>query len=353
MRLEFKRNLKGFKYTTSIFLKRNLYYIAQKYIIIKVITQICWNFFNNYSNELNSIIDDLLIEKKEIDIKNHLDDCFLTKLEKFSKEKGINIEIIHPPISKVEAPVNFDEEFDKGNIEQKSIKLVDNFDFNDSEENFSIPPGPGNIEEKNWYPVQQKRWKYLNSNSQNLLNDFLNNNMIYQDYYFNKKDNDIVLNSLKDYERNDLINFFDSKKKLLIIEKINRVFMNKYIYQSNATISQITTSKEFKDIYINKIKNEVNKIKKEINFCRIDYLSIIVMGKSGVGKSSLINGMIKEKLAKTGLGDKVTIIDTPYKSNSIPFLRLYDTRGIELNKDYGPDKILQNTFDIIKTKKVI
>ena len=75
------------------------------------------------------------------------------------------------------------------------------------------------------------------------------------------------------------------------------------------------------------------------------------MGKSGVGKSSLLNGMLKEDLAETGVGDKVTIIDTPYKSNSIPFLRLYDTRGIELNKDYGPDKILQNVFDIIKNQQ--
>ena len=127
--------------------------------------------------------------------------------------------------------------------------------------------------------------------------------------------------------------------------------MTKQIHQSNTTITQITTSKEFKEIYINRINNEVDKIKKDLNFCRIDYLSIIVMGRSGVGKSSLLNGMLKEDLAITGIGDKVTITDRPYKSKSIPFLRIYDTRGIELDKDYGPDKILQNIFDIIKKQK--
>ena len=350
MKLEFKRNLNGFKYTTNIFLKRNFYYIAQKYIIIKVIIEKGWDFFSDYSKELDSIIDDLLKENKEI--KNHLEDCFLTKLEKFSKEKGINIQINHPSISRVKAADNSDEKFDKKNIEQKSIELVDNFnfDFDDSEDNFSILPELDNIEE-NWYPFKKKKWKYLNENSQNSLNDFLNNNMLYQDSYFNKKDNDIVLNALKDYERNDLINFFESKKKYFMIEKINKEYMTKQIHQSNTTITQITTSKEFKEIYINRINNEVDKIKKDLNFCRIDYLSIIVMGRSGVGKSSLLNGMLKEDLAITGIGDKVTITDRPYKSKSIPFLRIYDTRGIELDKDYGPDKILQNIFDIIKKQK--
>jgi len=61
----------------------------------------------------------------------------------------------------------------------------------------------------------------------------------------------------------------------------------------------------------------------------------MLVGKSGVGKSTLINGVLKlekgEK-AKTGTGQFITIKYEPYKSDSVPFLRLIDTRGIELNK---------------------
>ena len=353
MRLEYKRNLNGFKHTINVFLKRNFYYISQKYIIIEFIKQICWNFFNDYSEQLNSIINELLAENNDNDIKNHLDDCFLTKLEKFSKEKGINVEINHPKWSygsSGDAPVN-DEKFDKGDIEQKSIDLVNNFNLNDSEDNSYKAPKAANVEEENWFPFRQKNWSYLNENSKNLLNDFLKNNMIYQDFYFKIKDNDTVFNSLKEYEKNDLIEFFEQKKKSFINEKINEDYKNKHIYQINTTISQIISSKEFKDIYINKINKEVDKIKGNTNFCKIKNLSIIVIGKSGVGKSSLINGMLKETLASTGLGDKQTVVDTPYKSKSMPFLRLFDTRGIELDPAYGPEKILENTFKVINNPK--
>jgi hypothetical protein len=57
--------------------------------------------------------------------------------------------------------------------------------------------------------------------------------------------------------------------------------------------------------------------------------------------------MLKENLAPTGVGDKITIIDKPYQSKSMPFLRIFDTRGIELDKNYGPEQILQNAFQVI------
>ena len=86
----------------------------------------------------------------------------------------------------------------------------------------------------------------------------------------------------------------------------------------------------------------------------IKYLTIVVIGRSGVGKSTLINGMIKEDKALTDIGDKVTKVNTLYYSKFIPFLRLYDTRGIELDEQYGPKSILDNALSIInesETKK--
>ena len=352
MRLENKRNLNGFKNTTNIFLKRNYYYISQKYIIFHVIKKILWKYLDNYKEKLNHIIRAFLENDNDKNIKQHLDDCFLTKLEKFAKNKKIDISITHPLIddsdheSSSAPPVLWNKEFDKGDIAQKSIELVD--DFKCSETVF--PKIQINNEKENWYPFKQNNWKYLDEKSKDSLNDFLQNNMIYQESYFNIEDNDIILKSLKEYEREDLVNFFELKKKEFIREKINNVYKNKYIYHDSTKISEITSSKKFKEILMNKITNKIDIINKEKDFCKIDYLSIIVIGKSGVGKSTLINGMLKEKLAKTGIGDKITIEDKSYKSKSIPFLRFFDTRGIELEKEYGPEKILQNTMNIIKNQ---
>ena len=64
------------------------------------------------------------------------------------------------------------------------------------------------------------------------------------------------------------------------------------------------------------------------------------MGKSGVGKTTLINKILGVN-APTGEGSFITTQTTPYQSKSMPFLRLVDTRGIELSVNFGAAE-LQN-----------
>ena len=67
----------------------------------------------------------------------------------------------------------------------------------------------------------------------------------------------------------------------------------------------------------------------------------MLVGKSGVGKSTLINQFLKlkGKKAKTGAGNFQTILADVYTSKSVPFLRLVDTRGIELNEGFGAKEV--------------
>ena len=61
-------------------------------------------------------------------------------------------------------------------------------------------------------------------------------------------------------------------------------------------------------------------------------LNIIVAGKTGVGKSTLINSVFREKLAETGMGKPVTTHMRKLTKKDYP-LSIYDTRGFELGKD--------------------
>ena len=65
-----------------------------------------------------------------------------------------------------------------------------------------------------------------------------------------------------------------------------------------------------------------------------DGFNIFVVGKSGVGKSTLINAVFGEKLAKTGSGSPKTQNIKEYKSKNFS---IFDTKGLEL-EDYDSTK---------------
>ena len=60
LRLENKRTIIQFISTNSICLKRNFYYISQKYILHSILEKIWEKFFELYKIKLNEIIDELI-----------------------------------------------------------------------------------------------------------------------------------------------------------------------------------------------------------------------------------------------------------------------------------------------------
>lgn len=80
------------------------------------------------------------------------------------------------------------------------------------------------------------------------------------------------------------------------------------------------------DIITQMLKN----LKEE--YTKMGHVNIIVAGKTGVGKSTLVNAVFGQKIAKTGIGRPVT---QELKEITVPNypLRIYDTVGLELNED--------------------
>lgn len=74
----------------------------------------------------------------------------------------------------------------------------------------------------------------------------------------------------------------------------------------------------------------INAISEKIK--NLHTLNIIVAGKTGVGKSTLINSVFKDNLAETGMGRPVTDHMRKITKKGVP-LAIYDTRGFELGKE--------------------
>ena len=136
---------------------------------------------------------------------------------------------------------------------------------------------------------------------------------------FKKNEKDFCKEEISKFDQEKITTFI---KKFLKIEKIPKFIVN-YLIQL---------------ISINKdvVKN-------------IKHLNIILVGPSGVGKSTLIKSILDVDI-KTGFGATQTQKIEYFESDKIPFIRLIDSRGIEKDITSGVTITCQKIKDFIKTQ---
>ena len=147
-----------------------------------------------------------------------------------------------------------------------------------------------------------------------------------------------ILKALKEYhnEEEKWLNSLSDKniqnKLKLYTENLNPLFQDLYINQK--------IGEKLKNKFINILTNIAeNKELKRMNF--------MIIGPSGVGKSTLINELFGEELAKEGTGKRCTEIGQRYESKNVPFLTLYDSVGTEIGKGHTLEDVQTDTLNEI------
>ena len=163
----------------------------------------------------------------------------------------------------------------------------------------------------------------------------------------------------KENNFNNMKNAFENSQKAIEFKNIEESKKNFEIYIANEflkefeiegekmnklKISLTSSMQNFAQEFINLCNKFINNFKsntykiiiefdiKENN--KIEHINFIVIGKTGVGKSTFINESLllpENKRAKEGIGEPVTHESFLYSSDKLKMLRMWDTQGLDYN----------------------
>lgn len=89
----------------------------------------------------------------------------------------------------------------------------------------------------------------------------------------------------------------------------------------------------------------IDELQKEYD--RMTTINVVVAGKTGSGKSTLINNVFREKMAETGTGMPITQEINKIEKEGFP-LRVYDTPGLELGGQNSIETLVSDIQNLIE-----
>ena len=287
---------------------------------------------NNYlENELN----DKKIKVKNYEIEKKKFQETIKNFEVDNKKKNIEIRDLQNKFSEVER--ERDSKADKiKSLELKKFSLenqVKNLEGNlleNEQKNSDMMKELENINKQLNLEKNQKESLELKLNEYQEKIEINNFYKEFEDEIMQNKALDFLKNIKMDISKT-IKNKFDTYFKNIILKEMFNDIMN------------ISKTENFKE---NFKKNSEKFYKKEIKEFsnKTKHLNILIIGRTGVGKSTLINAILKEDKAKTQIGRPCTEGITYYESENI---RLWDSRGIELKRENSLEKVLKETKELI------
>ena len=147
-----------------------------------------------------------------------------------------------------------------------------------------------------------------------------------------------ILKAMQQYsiEEEKWLNSFEDKNIQKKLDKMKKKLYSLFqeLFQSEKLLEKI--HRKFIDI-----------LKKNSNNIQLKRMNFMIIGSSGVGKSTLINELFGEYLAKEGAGKRCTAIGKRYTSKKYPFLSLFDSVGTEIGKGHTLEDVQKDTLNEI------
>ena len=134
-----------------------------------------------------------------------------------------------------------------------------------------------------------------------------------------------------------------------ITQKITGLIRNEY---DNLLNIAYNLNLDYQTTFNRKGEQILKQVKQELpNFHNLDKFSILVLGKTGVGKTTLINAILNQEQSGTTVGLPMEM-DQPqikhFNRDLFPTLDIWDSRGLELANEYSIEENSQQVINFVK-----